>query len=99
MKVTNNRAVNAWFSYRVNGVPKRVFIGAYKTITLTDLTDINQATSKNTIANFTGTAAGNNKTVVPNNRVDEVQKLGARDRKVNLTVDQQTARRFEIEFS
>ena len=108
MRVTNNRAKNAWFKYKINGMPKSVFVGAYKTITIPELHDVNDITSKRTVTNFSQTTVPSNNAlsaytdvtsvIVPDDRLDSVEKLGQRDKKVTLTVDQQTKLRWEIEW-
>ncbi len=108
MRVTNNRATNAWFNYRINGVPKKVFVGAYKTINLRELHDVNDVSSKRAIANFSSTTVPSNSplsaytdtnsVVVPTGRIDKVDKQGMRSGNVNFTTDHQTKGRWEIEW-
>jgi hypothetical protein len=108
MRVTNNRATNAWFNYRINGVAKKVFVGAYKTINLRELRDVNDVSSKRAIANFSSRRAPSNSyltgftdtnsVVVPTGRIETVDKQGSRSGNVNFTTDHQTKGRWEIEW-
>ena len=53
MKITNNRSRGAWFNYRVDGMPKRVYLKPYETMEISSFTDIDQTLHNRTIGNFT----------------------------------------------
>jgi hypothetical protein len=103
MKVTNNRPTNAWFHYKASGMPKRVFVGAYKSIVLGDLADINQVESNQTISNFSQVVVPSNSiltasttnTVIIQANIQAVSTLGNFS---TITVDEQTDRKWEIEW-
>jgi len=100
MKVTNNRPTNAWFHYSVVGMPKKVSVGAYKSIVLNDLSDINQVKSGYVITNFSQsvvptdsilTASTTNTTIIEAS-VQTVENTGA------ISVNKQTDKKWEIEW-
>lgn len=104
MTVTNNRPTNAWFHYKANGMPQKVFVGAYKSIVLGDLADVNQVESNRAIANFSQVAVPSDSlltastivnSVVLHDNIDSVSTLGNFS---TITVDQQTDGKWEIEW-
>lgn len=53
MKITNNRSRGAWFNYRVDGMPQKVYLKPYETFEILEFTDIDQTSHNRTIGNFT----------------------------------------------
>lgn len=97
MRITNNRSRGAWFNYRANGMPKRVFIKGYETFEVADFTDINQTTHNRTIANFAAEkpAADSGQTT---NTVTTKNVSAVNDAKV-IGTNQQTDGNFEVQYT
>ena len=98
MKITNNRSRGAWFNYKVNGMPKRVFIKAYETLEVSDVTDVDQTRHHKTISNFSAAKpaadSGQTTNVITTRGVDSVDE--ARE---PISPAQQATRNFEIKYT
>ncbi|MDG1950768.1 MAG: hypothetical protein P8J32_08215 [bacterium] len=96
MRITNNRSRGAWFNYRVNGMPKRVYLKGYETLNIPDITSQDQTVHNRTISNFAATKpiadSAETTSVITTKNVQKVN-----DRKVGY--DQQTDGNFEVEYT
>lgn len=96
MRITNNRSRGTWFHYKVNGVPKRVFLKGYETFNVTDIVDVDQTTHNRTISNFAAAKpaadSGETTNIVT---TKNVAKVSARP----IGYGQQTDGNFEIEYT
>lgn len=96
MRITNNRSRGAWFNYRVNGMPKRVYLKGYETLNVPDIVDIDQPVHNRTISNFAAVKpiadSGQTTNVVTTKKTQKVN-----DRKIGF--NQQTDGNFEVEYT
>ena len=96
MRITNNRSRGAWFNYKVDGMPKRVYLKGYETLNVTDVTEIDQTSHNRTISNFAATKpiadSGETTTTLTTKNVQKVN-----DRKIGY--NQQTDGNFEVEYT
>lgn len=98
MKITNNRSRAAWFHYRVSGMPKRVFLKAYETREITDVTNIDQTVHNRTIGNFTDVVPNGSTGITTN--VVSAKKVAQVDKdKPLISTNQQTDGNWEIEYT
>lgn len=98
MKITNNRSKGAWFNYRVNGMPKRIFLKAYETFEVSDFTDIDQTNHHKTISNFSDVKpiadSGQTTNVITFRDVDNVDEV-----REPIGPSQQIAGNFSVKFT
>jgi len=98
MKITNNRSRAAWFNYRVDGMPKRVFLKGYETREIADVTDIDQSVHNRTIGNFTD-AVPDASTAITTNIVSTKKTPQVNTNKPSISTNQQTDGNWEIEYT
>ncbi len=96
MKISNNRTTSAWFNYRANGAPMRVYLQPFETFEIPEYNDVDQSLHHKTISNFSDQKPLADSGITTN--TVSVRGVAAVNSQKGIEINQQLRGNFEIKY-